>query len=87
LERRILQHREGVVPGFSKRYRIHRLVYYELFGHIRAAIAREKQIKAWSRKKKIALIEATNPTWADLAESLFSTSKKQILRPRLWASG
>jgi putative endonuclease len=87
LERRIIEHREGLVPGFSKRYRIHRLVYYELFGNIRAAIAREKQIKAWSRKKKIALIEADNPTWVDLAESLFAPPKKQIPRPKLRASG
>ncbi|PYU23673.1 MAG: hypothetical protein DMG32_15715 [Acidobacteria bacterium] len=87
LERRILEHREGLVPGFTKRYRIHRLVYYEVFGHIRAAIAREKQIKAWTRKKKIALIEASNPTWVDLEASLFSIPKKQIPRPKPRASG
>jgi putative endonuclease len=87
LERRILEHREGLVPGFAKRYRIHRLVYYESFGHIRAAIAREKQIKAWSRKKKIALIPAKNPTWVDLTESLFCIQKKQIPRPKPRASG
>ena len=49
LERRIFEHRESLVPGFTRRYRIHRLVYYETFGDIRSAIAREKQIKAWSR--------------------------------------
>jgi len=48
-----------LVPGFTKRYRIHRLVHYEVFGHIRDAIAREKQIKAWSRQKKIELIQPT----------------------------
>jgi putative endonuclease len=85
LERRILEHRQGLVPGFTKRYRIHRLVYYETFGG--AAIAREKQIKAWGRKKRIALIEANNPTWADLAESLFCITRKQIPRPKHRASG
>lgn len=80
LKRRVLEHREGLLPGFTKRYRIHRLVHYEPFGDIRAAIAREKQIKGWDREKRIALIEANNPTWEDLAESLFGTLKKQIPR-------
>jgi putative endonuclease len=75
-----VEHREGLVPGFTKRYRIHRLVYYEAFGDIRAAIAREKQIKGWNRKKRIALIEAGNPSWRDLAEWLFSKLQKQIPR-------
>jgi putative endonuclease len=79
LERRLREHREGLVRGFAKRYRIHRLVYYEGFGDIRAAIAREKQIKGWDRKKRIALIEADNPTWTDLAEGLFP-KQKQIPR-------
>ena len=79
LERRLFEHREGRVRGFAKRYKIHRLVYYESFGDIRAAIAREKQIKGWDRKKRIALIEAKNPTWADLAESLFP-KQQQIPR-------
>jgi putative endonuclease len=68
LERRLAEHRQGLVPGFSKRYRIHRLAYLETFGHIQAAIAREKEIKSWSRQKKIALIEKNNPTWVDLAQ-------------------
>jgi putative endonuclease len=54
-------------------------VYYESFGDIRAAIAREKQIKGWDRKKRVALIEAKNPTWTDLAESLFP-KQQQIPR-------
>jgi putative endonuclease len=87
LERRILEHRQGLVPGFTKRYGIHRLVHFEAFGEIRSAIAREKKIKSWSRKKRIVLIEAHNPTWADLAESLFPESKKQIPRPKHRASG
>jgi len=79
LERRVFEHRNGLAPGFTKRYRIHRLVYYETFGDIRAAIAREKQIKGWDRKKRVALIEATNPTWSDLAQPLFP-KQKQIPR-------
>jgi putative endonuclease len=86
LERRIVEHREGLVPGFTQRYRIRRLVHYEAFGDIRAAIAREKQIKAWSRKKKLALIEANNPMWADLALSLFP-KQKQIPRSKPRTSG
>jgi putative endonuclease len=76
LERRISQHRQGPVPGFTKRYRIHRLVYYEEFGDIRAAIAREKQVKHWDRRKRLALIDAQNPTWKDLTEFLFPKLKR-----------
>ena len=86
LERRIAEHGDGLLPGFTQRYRIHRLVHYESFGDIRTAIAREKQIKAWSRKKKLALIEANNPTWVDLAESLPKISK-QIPRSKTRTSG
>lgn len=71
LERRISQHKQGLVQGFTRRYRIHRLVYYEEFGDIRAAIAREKEVKHWDRKKRLALIATQNPTWKDLAEFLF----------------
>ena len=67
LERRVGQHRAAEQNGFTKRYRVHRLVYYEYFRSPQAAIAREKEIKAWRREKKVALIEATNPTWEDLS--------------------
>jgi putative endonuclease len=81
LMRRILEHRQGQTPGFSRRYRIHRVVYFESFGDARAAIAREKQIKAWRRARKVALIEAGNPTWEDLAEGWRAVaSEKQIPR-------
>ncbi len=70
LQRRIAEHRDGLVPGFTARYRIFRLVHFELFGDIRYAIAREKEIKAWRREKKIWLIELHNPTWEDLAQRL-----------------
>ena len=66
---RALQHQSGEVDGFTKRYRINRLVYYETFKYIGNAIAREKEIKGWSRAKKLALIKSVNPTWQDLAES------------------
>ena len=71
LQRRILQHKQGLVPGFTTRYRIQRLVYYEQFGDIRAAIAREKQVKGWNRQRRLALIASRNPTWKDLGEFLF----------------
>ena len=64
--RRAWEHSESRVPGFTTRYRTKELVYVELFGDIRAAIAREKQIKGWLRKRKIALIESLNPQWKDL---------------------
>jgi putative endonuclease len=71
LPRRALQHRESLIPGFSKRYGCKRLVWYELHGDMASAIAREKQIKGGSRKRKLALIEAMNPTCRDLYIDLF----------------
>lgn len=75
LFRRIVEHKKGLIPGFTLRYRIHRLVYFESFTDIRDAIAREKQVKGWDRKKRIALIERTNPTWGDLAETWVTKRK------------
>lgn len=69
LERRVYQHKHGLLPGFTSEYRITRLVHFEEFGDVRAAIYREKQIKGWLRVKKIALIESRNPTWEDLSEN------------------
>ena len=66
LERRVFQHKAKEIDGFTKKYNIHRLVYFEAFGDIRDAIAREKQIKGWLRAKKVALIESANPEWKDL---------------------
>jgi len=71
LLRRLVQHRHGTVPGFTSKYKVFRLVYCEVFGDIRLAIAREKEIKAWRREKKVRLIEERNPTWADLAAAWF----------------
>ena len=83
LERRILQHRQGEIPGFTAKYKIHSLVHFEEFGDIREAIRREKEIKAWRRAKKVALIEAKNPAWDDLSVGLSPSlsKKKQIPHP------
>jgi putative endonuclease len=70
LVRRAAQHKQKVIPGFTKRYNLTKLVYYEIFGDVRLAIGREKQIKGLLRLKKVALIEATNPEWRDLSETL-----------------
>jgi putative endonuclease len=69
IELRVLQHKNGRYPeSFTSRYKIDRLVYFERFGMIDDAIARETQLKKWSRIKKIQLIVANNPTWCDLSE-------------------
>ena len=66
LRRRLYQHHEGSGSGFTRRYSVHRLVHVDTAPNPRDAIAREKQIKRWSRRKKVALIEAANPEWRDL---------------------
>ncbi|HEX2077218.1 MAG TPA: GIY-YIG nuclease family protein [Longimicrobium sp.] len=66
LVRRVSQHKQRLVPGFTRRYNVDRLVYYEHAHDVSAAIAREKQIKGWVREKKVALVEAVNLAWADL---------------------
>lgn len=68
--RRVQEHREGLVEGFTKRYQVKLLVHYEVHQDIREAILREKRIKRWLRPWKIQLIEATNPQWVDLWPSL-----------------
>jgi putative endonuclease len=70
LQRRHYEHKQKLAPGFTSKYKIQRLVYYEVYDNVRDAIAREKQIKGWLRVKKIALIETTNPTWRDLSVDL-----------------
>jgi putative endonuclease len=70
LPRRVFEHRTKVAKGFTSRYNVDKLVFYEEAMDILAAITREKQIKAGSRKRKIALIEAMNPSWRDLYEDL-----------------
>ncbi len=67
LVRRVGEHRSKTTPGFTRRYNVTRLVYFEDTAEVEAAIAREKQLKGWRRSKKVALIESVNPTWRDLA--------------------
>lgn len=70
LQKRVYEHKEGLVDGFTKKYNVKKLVYYEIAENIETAIAREKQIKAGSRKKKIDLIKSMNPTFEDLYDKL-----------------
>ena len=68
---RVYDHRAGSTPGFTTRYGVHQLVYFEMSGVIDDAIRREKQLKRWRRAWKIRLIEESNPEWTDLFESVF----------------
>jgi putative endonuclease len=70
LARRVYQHKHKLLGGFTARYHVDRLVYFEHTTDASAAIARESELKKWSRRKKVALIEATNPEWRDLAEEM-----------------
>ncbi|MEO6694502.1 MAG: GIY-YIG nuclease family protein [Ignavibacteria bacterium] len=67
LSRRMTEHKNKLVRGFTEKYNIHKLVYYETSHYINNAIQREKQLKGWLRKKKIELIESSNPDWTDLS--------------------
>ena len=68
IERRMWEHKTGEFEGFASKCKCNRLVYFESFNDVKNAIDREKQLKGWSRRKKIALIESVNPRWQDLAE-------------------
>ncbi len=68
LMRRVYQHKKGNIPGFTSKYNVTRLVYYEEGADIAQAILREKQLKGWLRSKKVALIEGMNPEWIDLSD-------------------
>lgn len=70
LERRLYEHKNGLYDGFTKKYNVHKLVYYEYTTDIRSAIIREKQIKGWRRSKKDDLINSQNPEWKDLSQFL-----------------
>jgi len=72
LQQRVWQHRNDVMPGFTRKYAIHLLVYYELYGDMYTAISREKKLKKWHREWKINLIEAVNPEWRDLWDEICS---------------
>lgn len=72
LERRVHEHKTKQIDGFTKKYHVTSLVHFEAGQDIREAIAREKQLKGWSRAKKLALIKATNPRWDDLSEEWYA---------------
>ena len=71
IRRRVHEHKQKLVDGFTKKYNVTRLVYHEMYTGVRDAITREKQIKGWIRKKKLALIESMNPKWEDLSEGWY----------------
>jgi putative endonuclease len=90
IEKRVFEHKNGTRPGFTSRYKIDRLVYFERFGDIHYAIAREKQIKGLLRIKKMALIVSMNPDWKDLSEGWYirhryQPDNTQILRRESFA--
>jgi putative endonuclease len=68
IARRVYEHKHMLYDGFARRYLIDRLVYYEATNDVEGAIAREKQLKGWVRRRKVALIETENPTWRDLSD-------------------
>jgi putative endonuclease len=76
LTKRVYQHKNKLLPGFTTKYNITRLVYFEETNDVQTALAREKQIKGWLRRKKIALIESVNPKWMDLSADWY---KDEIL--------
>jgi putative endonuclease len=71
IQHRTFQHRSGLIHGFTKRYGVKRLVYFEFLESMPDAFRRENRIKSWSRKRKLALIESNNPDWEDLFDQLF----------------
>ncbi len=77
LMRRVWEHRTGRGSAFTARYRVHKLVYFETFADVRQAIDREKQVKAWRRSKRSALIATMNPGWIDLAADWFDEGAQQ----------
>lgn len=70
LSRRVFEHKSDRIEGFTKRYRVHRLVYFESYNYVEDAIKREKEVKRWVRQRRVELIESMNPTWEDLAVDL-----------------
>jgi len=71
LKRRVYQHKNHLILGFTDKYNVDRLVYFEMIGDPASAINREKQIKAWRREKKVSLIDSMNPAWDDLSEDWY----------------
>jgi putative endonuclease len=73
LVKRVFEHKNKIIDGFTRKYNVTNLVYYEIVNDVQAAIQREKQIKGWLRQKKIALIETMNPEWRDLSDGWYTT--------------
>jgi len=71
IKKRVYAHKNKLVEGFTKKYNINKLLYFETFDDIYSAISREKSIKGWLRKKKIDLVRTTNPAWADLSQDWY----------------
>ena len=74
LERRVHEHKTKMIPGFTEKYNVNKLVYFEETPDVRAAIAREREVKKWRREKKNNLVAAVNPEWKDLSEGWFEIS-------------
>src|SRR5215831_3910183 len=81
LIRRVYEHKTGQIDGFTSKYHLNQLVYYEAGEDIREAIAREKQLKGWRRSKKVDLVNSSNPRWEDLSEGWFDNERTEIPRP------
>jgi putative endonuclease len=81
LANRLAQHRSGSIPGFTQRYRITRLVHFEQTTNVLSAIARERELKGWSREKKLQLIESSNAGWLDLAPTVIPSQARDLVRP------
>ena len=80
LERRAAEHRQGTGEGFTAKYKMTRLVYYEVTSDVRSALEREKEIKRWVRRRKIALIASANPYWRDLGVAFVAGGRDSSLR-------
>ena len=76
LHKRVFEHKNGLIEGFTKKYECHRLVYFETFTYVGQAIKREEEIKGWRREKKDALVETINPQWKDLSDGWYPTTLK-----------
>jgi putative endonuclease len=80
--RRVREHQQGINEGFTKKYGLKRLVYYEVFGDINKAIKREKTMKKWPRRWKLNVIESLNPTWLDLYEFIHEQGNLPLIDPQ-----
>jgi len=80
LERRVYEHKQKLIDGFTKNYNLSILVHYETTGDVQSAINREKQLKGWLRRRKVALIESSNPLWKDLSAEWYKTGLDPSLR-------